>query len=59
MVPWSREVILTLQVVSTHLECCVQFWAPQYKIDMDILETVQQRAAKVIKGPSISHMRKG
>ncbi|KAK4825452.1 hypothetical protein QYF61_027607 [Mycteria americana] len=34
----------------THLEHCVQFWAPQYKRDMGILDKVQQRAMKMIKG---------
>ncbi|KAK4830735.1 hypothetical protein QYF61_013185 [Mycteria americana] len=32
-----------------HLECCVLFWAPQYKRDMDILDRVQQRTVKMIK----------
>ena len=31
-------------------ECCVQVWALQYKRDMDVLERVQERAVKMIKG---------
>lgn len=30
--------------------CCVLFWAPQYKRNIDILEWVQQRVTKMIKG---------
>lgn len=34
-------------LVKPHLKFCVQFWPPQLKRNMDILETVQQKAKKI------------
>ncbi|PKU41432.1 hypothetical protein llap_8260 [Limosa lapponica baueri] len=48
----SRKVILPLfsALLRPHLEYCIQLWSPQHQQNMDLLERVQRRTTKMIRG---------
>ncbi|KAJ7419221.1 hypothetical protein BTVI_26347 [Pitangus sulphuratus] len=60
----SKEMILSLcpALVRSHLECCVQFWCPQDKKNMELLQQVQREATKLTRElehlPSKDRLRK-
>lgn len=42
--------LLCSALVRSHLEHCVQAWGPQHRKDVELLEQIQRRVVKIIRG---------
>ena len=52
MASMARKVIMPLYsvLVRLHLEYCIHMWSPHYSRNIDLMECIQRRDAKMIQG---------